>query len=143
MTLKIAEAILKIDFDTEIHYQSSISVEARMIRNIETDELKDMMDTGQEFVLVNVLERDSFENERICGSINIPLQNIEDAANLISKDETIVVHCSGPACKASSTAADRLENLGFKDIRKYEGGIEDWKNSGFCLEGNLYRRFAA
>lgn len=115
-----------------------------MIRNISTDELKDMMDSGESFVLVNVLDADSFEDEHICGSINIPVDQVDEKApGFIGKDETVIVYCSGPDCKASGRAADKLESLGFSDIWRFQGGIEEWKNAGLCLEGRIYAAKAA
>lgn len=115
-----------------------------MLRNISTEELKGMMDSGQSFVIVNVLDNASYENEHICGSINIPVQEIEkDGPRLLNRDETVVVHCSGPACTASITAGTKLETIGYKDIRVFRGGIEEWKKAGHCLEGMAYKEAAA
>src|SRR5574337_1945501 len=102
-----------------------------MIRNISTEELKGMMDSGQSFVLVNVLDSAIYENEHICGSINIPVKEIEkEGPRLLNRDETVVVHCSGPACTASITAGTKLETIGYRDIRVFRGGIEEWKKAG-------------
>lgn len=115
-----------------------------MSRKIALEELKGMMDSGGGFTLVNVLDSMEFRNEHICGSINIPVSNIDaDAGYLLDKEETVIVHCSGPLCSASKMAGDKLESLGFKDVRLFEGGIEEWKKAGYCLEGNLYRERAA
>lgn len=114
-----------------------------MIREIDRDELKGMMDAGESFVLVNVLGRHDFEQEHICGSINMPLEEIgAEALKLINKDETVILYCGGPACAASSIAGEKLSKLGYKDIWKFEGGMEAWKEAGYCLEG-LGQRVAA
>ncbi|HBG45819.1 MAG TPA: rhodanese-like domain-containing protein [Deltaproteobacteria bacterium] len=111
-----------------------------MVREIETDELKEMMDSGESFVLVNVLDAEDFEDEHICGSINIPASLIaKEALDMLNKDDTIVLHCSGPACSASAVAAEKLDALGFSDIWRYKGGIEKWKQAGFCMEGLAYK----
>ncbi|HEY4706552.1 MAG TPA: rhodanese-like domain-containing protein [Thermodesulfobacteriota bacterium] len=115
-----------------------------MVREITKDELKDMMDSGESFVLVNVLDPDSFENEHICGSINIPASTIaRDALEVLNKDDTVILHCSGPECTASKIAAEKLDTLGFSDVWRFKGGIEEWKGSGYCVEGLAYRGKAA
>lgn len=115
-----------------------------MIRDINRDELKEMMDAGESFVLINVLDPEDFENEHICGSINMPVSTIaRDAENLLNKDDTIVVHCSNKACTASRIASEKLDSIGFSDIWRYEGGIEDWKAAGYCVEGLAYKGKAA
>jgi len=111
-----------------------------MVRNITKDELKDMMDSGESFVLVNVLDPADFENEHICGSINIPASTIaRDALDILNKDDTIILYCSGAKCTASGIASEKLDALGFSDVWRYEGGVEEWKNSGYCVEGLAYR----
>jgi rhodanese-related sulfurtransferase len=115
-----------------------------MIRDISREELKEMMDGGESFVLINVLDAEDFENEHICGSINLPVATIaRDADGILNKNDTVVVHCSGPACTASHIAAEKLESLGFNDIWRFKGGIEDWKAAGYCLEGMAYKGKAA
>ncbi|MBI5493008.1 MAG: hypothetical protein HY893_08755 [Deltaproteobacteria bacterium] len=115
-----------------------------MIRNISTEELKGMMDSGQSFVLVNVLDGSSYEKEHICGSINIPVQEIAiEGPGLLNRGETVILHCSGPGCTASLSAATKLEAIGYRDIRVFEGGIEEWKKAGYCLEGEAYKEAAA
>ncbi|MBI5454823.1 MAG: rhodanese-like domain-containing protein [Deltaproteobacteria bacterium] len=114
-----------------------------MARDIDRDELKGMMDSGESFVLVNVLGRHDFEKAHICGSINIPLEEIgREALRLINKDETVVLYCGGPACAASSIAGEKLSDLGYKDIWRFEGGLEAWKEAGYCLEGVEHREAA-
>lgn len=111
-----------------------------MVRDITRDELKGMMDGGESFVLVNVLDPADFENEHICGSINIPASTIaRDALEMLNKDDTIIVYCSGPKCVASSIAAEKLDTLGFSDVWRYEGGLQEWKDSGYCVEGLAYK----
>ncbi len=111
-----------------------------MVRDITREELKEMMDSGESFVLVNVLDPADFENEHICGSINIPATTVaRDALEMLNKDETIILYCSGPKCTASSIAAEKLDTLGFSDIWRFEGGMQEWKNSGYCVEGLAYK----
>lgn len=115
-----------------------------MVREIKRDELKEMMDGGESFVLINVLDAQDFENEHICGSINLPSATVvRDAVELLDKNETVIVHCSGPACTASKIAAEKLDSLGFTDVWRYTGGIEDWKAAGYCMEGMAYKGKAA
>ncbi|MBI5643360.1 MAG: rhodanese-like domain-containing protein [Deltaproteobacteria bacterium] len=115
-----------------------------MIRDVDREELKGMMDSGESFVLIDVLDKNDFDREHICGSINLPMTGIaREAPNLIGKDETVVVYCTGPACTASSIAAEKLESLGYKDIWKFAGGIEEWKQAGYCLEGSEYEEITA
>ena len=115
-----------------------------MVRDITREELKEMMDGGESFVLINVLEPEDFENEHICGSINLPAATIaRDAVDFLNRNDTLVLYCSNTACTASSLAAEKLDSIGYNDIWRYEGGIEDWKAAGYCVEGMAYKGKAA
>ncbi|MEE4296657.1 MAG: rhodanese-like domain-containing protein [Wenzhouxiangella sp.] len=101
------------------------------MKPISRDELKQMNETRHEdFVLVNVLPREAFEERHIRTSINIPVgsddfaQRVEDVAG--GKDRKIVVYCANFDCDASPRAARKLEDDGFSQVFDYEGGTEDW-----------------
>jgi rhodanese-related sulfurtransferase len=46
------------------------------------------------------------------------------------KGALIVAYCGGPGCEAWCGAADKLEAMGYKNIRHYKGGIKEWKQAG-------------
>lgn len=85
--------------------------------------------------VINVLSQASFEDCRIKGSINIPLDRLEAYAKDIDKDSTIVVHCSSYTCKASDEAYNKLSQLGFKQVHIFAGGMNEWHHAGFPTEG--------
>ena len=101
------------------------------MQTIDRDELKRMNETNHEdFVLVNVLPREAFNERHIRTSINIPVDT-DDFAELVEsfagrKDRKIVVYCANFDCDASPKAARKLEEAGFDKVYDYEGGTEDW-----------------
>lgn len=109
-----------------------------MLRTISTKDLKGLMDRGERFTLVNVLARPAFDKEHICGSVNIDINSPDfdkTAKSTLNRDERIIVHCSGPECTASEKAGNSLLDLGFRNVERYKGGIEEWKKAGYCMEG--------
>ncbi|MYL23404.1 rhodanese-like domain-containing protein [Vreelandella massiliensis] len=101
------------------------------MKAITRNDLKIMNETEHEdFVLINVLPREVFNEQHIRTSINIPVQDddfvkkVEDVAG--SKDRKIVVYCANFECDASPKAAEKLEEAGFTQVYDYEGGTEDW-----------------
>lgn len=112
-----------------------------MAKTISTKEIKRAMDKDERFILVNVLDNAVYEEEHICGSINIPVAAIEiDAPELLGKDERVIVYCGGPQCLASQDAADKLVSLGYRDVTRYRGGMEEWTKAGYCTEGAAIER---
>ena len=52
-----------------------------------------------------------------------------------NKDDEIFLYCMDPECRASSIAAEKLENMGFTNIAVYSGGKQDWLAGGLPVEG--------
>jgi rhodanese-related sulfurtransferase len=105
---------------------------------ITREELKQKLDNGDKFKLAMVLGDFAFRAKRIPGSINISTP--EEAQKMLSLDDEIIVYCAGPKCIASVEVFYRLEAQGYKNIRRYAGGIEDWEEAGYPLEGEWAER---
>ena len=109
------------------------------MKTITRDELKALFDQGDAVHLINVLSEESFRNAHIPGSLNIPLDDPDFEKKVAqacgSKAQRIVVYCASTECNASRTAVQRLELAGFYQTSAYEGGVKDWKEAGFALEG--------
>ncbi len=71
--------------------------EDEVTRNISREELKEKMDRGDEFFLVDTLEEPYYRHSHLPGAINIPLEKIERATEVIpDKGAEIVVYCMDP-----------------------------------------------
>jgi rhodanese-related sulfurtransferase len=102
---------------------------------ISREQLKQKLDLGDKFKLVNALGEWAFNAKHIPGSINI--SKIEDAKKILSPDDDIVIYCSNPSCIASIIGYQLLTKMGYSKIRRYAGGIVDWEQAGYPLEGDL------
>lgn len=107
-----------------------------MLKIITKQELKEKFEQNEDFVLIEVLEEQEYKRMHIKGSINIPLKHIaHEAEKRFNKDEELIVYCSNYDCGASPAAAKKLEAVGFKNIKDFEGGKKEWKEAGFPMEG--------
>ena len=106
------------------------------IQTITTEDLKHRLDQGGDFHFWNVLTDEYFHGELIPGSHRVPLDRIgrESATNHVPKDAEVIVYCGDPKCPQSRMAAEKLETLGYTNVRAYEGGIEEWKEAGHEIE---------
>ncbi len=105
---------------------------------ISRDELKEKLDNGDGLKLVMVLEDWQFRAMHIPGSLHVPAIKI-DHSNLNFNDE-IVVYCALQACPASIIAYNRLKSRGYQNVRRYAGGIFDWEQAGYPVEGEMEKR---
>jgi rhodanese-related sulfurtransferase len=105
------------------------------MRIMSRDELKEKLDRGDTFKLYMTLDWQAFEHSHIPGSIH--LDNIDKEAASLSPEDEIVVYCSNPACPSSINAYRMLRNLGFKNLYRYAGGLEEWHDAGYPLVGDM------
>jgi rhodanese-related sulfurtransferase len=101
------------------------------MQGIKRQQLEQMNGAGErDFVLVNVLPREAFNEAHIRTSINIPQDEpgFEETVAKVagSKNRDVVVYCASFDCDASLKAAEKLDKAGFAHIFDYEGGTRDW-----------------
>lgn len=106
------------------------------LKTITTEELRGRLNRGGALQFWNVLTDEYFGGEMIPGSRRVPLDQVgrEVARGALAKDAEVVVYCAGPKCPQSRYAAEKLAELGFTNVRAYEGGIEEWKQAGYDIE---------
>jgi len=102
---------------------------------ITREELKAKLDRGDDFKLVMTLGDWAFRLSRIPGSLNV--SSMESSQGLISPDDEIVVYCSDLKCISSMAAYHYLVSNGFHNVRRYAGGLADWQEAGYELEGDM------
>lgn len=70
------------------------------------------------------------------GAIHIASDDIETEAprRLQDRGRTVVVYCGSTACKRSEKAAARLDTLGYRDVREYVEGRQDWEAAGLPVQ---------
>jgi rhodanese-related sulfurtransferase len=119
-----------------IYYTNDmLSGEFKLLMNlISGEELKQKLDRGDKFKLINALGEWAFNAKHIPGSINI--SKIEDAKKKLNPSDEIIIYCSNTSCIASIIGYQLLTRMGYKNVRRYAGGIEDWEERGYPLEGS-------
>ena len=101
------------------------------MHTITAQDLKHMRDRGEDFLLVNTLPAEMFNETRIPGAVNIPekdgdfAERVEQRAG--GKEKTVVTYCVSAECDSSQKGAYKLEAAGFEDVWKFEEGAEGWK----------------
>ena len=104
------------------------------IKIISAEDLKKKLDAVEKFILLDVREEGSYKIEHIRRATSLPLTVIEGADQIFRKNKKIVVYCRSHDCLASDKAAKRLVEIGFTNITRYPGGIEEWKKLGYPTE---------
>ena len=104
---------------------------------IARDELVALLEAGEPLVIVDALGPISYGAAHLPGAINIPPERVDALAGrrIPSLDHLVVVYCANPSCVSSVEVAERLVELGYRNVLHYAGGKEDWASAGLPLEG--------
>lgn len=91
------------------------------MKEITVQELKQLKDSNADYQLIDVREEHEFDEANLGGHL-IPLGDILNRADEVSKDKKVVVHCRSG--KRSATAIQALESsLGYNNLYNLKGGI--------------------
>ena len=115
-----------------------------MVATISREELKEKIDRGDDFLLVETLAPEYFRHTHLPGAINLPPDRVRELAPKLLPDKAaeIVVYCANLPCQNSEIAADRLTELGYTNVQEYAEGKQDWIDAGFPTENGLPARAA-
>ena len=96
-----------------------------MYEQITAENAKKIMESGGEYVILDVREQDEFDSGHIPGAILIPYTEIENRAEVMipDKEKLILVYCRSG--RRSKMAAQSLAKLGYTNVKEF-GGIIDW-----------------
>lgn len=92
-------------------------------------------------IIINALARSYYDDCHIKGSINVPLDDLEDYADKLDKNQEIIVYCAQYDCPVSRKAFRLLKMIGFTNVKAYEGGIVEWVQKGYPTEGPCKQDF--
>lgn len=104
------------------------------VREISYAQFIEIRNSGEEYVLLDVLDEESYREGHIDGASNLPVGKItkESAERMLKKDARVVVYCGSFLCTASTSAAKKLSALGYT-VLDYKGGLKEWKEKGNAL----------
>jgi len=98
----------------------------KAIKEISVSQLKEKIDSGADFFLLDVREPNEIEIATIGGTL-IPLDQVEDRVGELPEDKEIIVYCrsGGRSGQATRKLTQILER---DDIYNLKGGILAWSD---------------
>ena len=93
--------------------------------NITAEDAKQIMDTEEGYIILDVRTQEEYDQGHIPGAIVISHEEITEKAEevLTDKGQLILVYCRSG--RRSKLAAEALVELGYTNIKEF-GGIIDW-----------------
>lgn len=103
----------------------------KRVREVTVDDVKDRLDSGEKFVLVDVREESEYAKDHLPGAIHLGKGVIErDIENRIPDlNEPVVLYCGGGF--RSALAADNLQKMGYTNVLSMDGGVRGWREKGY------------
>lgn len=95
-------------------------------QNITPDELNEKLDSGKDFLLLDVRTPQENAVHAITGSYLLPVQELANRIHELPRDKEIVVYCR--VGNRSAFASAYLARLGYR-VKNLEGGIVAWSRS--------------
>ncbi len=103
------------------------------IKEVSVSDVKGMIEAKEKIVLLDVRDKNEFEEGSIPGAINISRGMLEFKVALIIPDKTakIITFCGidlrGPL------ATKTLNEMGYKNAVNVIGGLKAWKEAGYSI----------
>jgi sulfur-carrier protein adenylyltransferase/sulfurtransferase len=114
-------------------YRELLEEIKREIEEVDAGQANELL-TGDSPAVVDVRERDEWEEGHLPGAVHIPRGYLESRieAALPDRSQPVIVYCAGGS--RSAFAAKTLEELGYENVASLAGGFADWKRNGFPFE---------
>ncbi len=110
-----------------------------MTSKITRKEIQEKLNRGDALILVDALQPSTYEQAHLPGALNIPHDQVQELAAKLLPDKSaeIVTYCANGPCQGSTIAANKLEQLGYANVKEYELGKQDWIEAGLPTEGGI------
>jgi rhodanese-related sulfurtransferase len=103
------------------------------VRETNVDKIKERMDKGDKFLLIDVREESEFARDHLPGAIHLGKgvieRDIEERVPELSAE--LILYCGGGF--RSALAADNLQKMGYTNVISMDGGIRDWREKSYPL----------
>lgn len=103
------------------------------IRETTVDEIKNRLDRGDKFALIDVREESEWAKGHLPGAVHLGKGIIERDVEQRYPDTTteLVLYCGGGY--RSALAADNLQKMGYTNVISMDGGFRVWREKGLPI----------
>jgi sulfur-carrier protein adenylyltransferase/sulfurtransferase len=115
-------------------YRELVQQARSEIDEIPAAEAARLLEGGDPPAMVDVRERDEWDEGHIPGAVHIPRGFLESRieSTFPDRDQPLVIYCQSGA--RSALATKTLDELGYTSVVNLVGGFTDWKRNGHATE---------
>jgi len=89
-------------------------------------------------LIIDARRDDQYQRGHIPTAVNLPAEtaaeNLEKVFERADLEDPIIVYCGGADCEDSREVFELLKGMGFRNVRLYFGGWEDWLRARMPIE---------
>jgi len=106
------------------------------VKETTVDEVRNKLDAGDKFLLVDVREESEFAKDHLPGAIHLGKGVIErDIESRVPDPNTpMVLYCGGGF--RSALVADNLQKMGYTNVISMDGGVREWREKHYPMTKN-------
>ncbi|MBU0625305.1 rhodanese-like domain-containing protein [Patescibacteria group bacterium] len=111
------------------------------IKEITSDELKNKMDRGEPFILLDLLGEKSYQSLHLPQAIWLSTEDYDEFIKQVKElagddlEQTIIVYGASFKDERSTIKTAELLEAGFNNVLDFKGGLKDWAAELYPLEG--------
>ena len=117
-------------------YKEIMDEARKLVPELSVQQVKEKAELGEDFVLLDVREKDEFREGHLDGAVSLPRgfleMQIEDKVR--DRSKSIIAYCAGGV--RSLIAARTLREMGYEAVTSMAGGFNGWKNAGLPFTQN-------
>ena len=108
------------------------NIKSQVIEDVNAEKFHQLIEKG-DGIIIDVRTTQEFSSGHIIDATNIDYysKDFADKLNLVRKDVPIYLYCRSGG--RSSSAANKMEKLGFTKVYNMLGGIGSWKSVGYKI----------
>ncbi len=96
------------------------------VRELTVREIKTLLDSGEEVLLVDIREPNERDLTHI-GGLFFPLMTLADHVNEIPRDKKVILYCRSGR-RSYNAVAELQERFGFTNLYNMAGGLLAWSD---------------
>jgi membrane protein DedA with SNARE-associated domain/rhodanese-related sulfurtransferase len=104
------------------------------LARISVEELRRLIDSGQQPAIVDVRTTRSYAAQHIPGALRMTLEEVDRRLAALPRDGEIVLYCTCPNEASAARVARVLMDRGFTRVRPLEGGLDSWLAAGLPVD---------
>jgi rhodanese-related sulfurtransferase len=91
-------------------------------------------------VVIDARPEKQYAAGHIPGSVSIPAPeagqpiDLDKVYTYAGAEDEVILYCGGNECEDSRTVYELLKQAGFRNVRLYLGGWQDWRKAGLQVE---------